>query len=176
MNIVGIDPGKKGAIAFLTNEGAHVSVFDMPETPAGLASIFRQVLTNRSSIETTQEILDRTPFPVPTIAYIERQQAFPGAGVSSSFKLGVNVGWCEGVCSALGMRVEFISPAKWKRVMGLNRDKEASRAMAQRKWPSMAHQLARKKDEGRAEALLIARYGYIQERGNGSSSKGENDG
>ena len=35
-------------------------------------------------------------------------------------------------------------------------DKETSRAMALRLWPSLASSLARKRDEGRAEALLLA--------------------
>ncbi len=56
--------------------------------------------------------------------------------------------------------IEFVSPRVWKKRMGLTTaDKETSRAMAIRMFPLLAKELARKGDDGRAEALLIAEYG-----------------
>ena len=43
--------------------------------------------------------------------------------------------------------------------MGLSGDKERSRARALAMFPAIAERFARKMDEGRAEACLLARYG-----------------
>jgi crossover junction endodeoxyribonuclease RuvC len=52
-----------------------------------------------------------------------------------------------------------VSPAVWKKHFKLPADKEASRALALPLFPATAEHFARKKDHGRAEAALIARYG-----------------
>jgi crossover junction endodeoxyribonuclease RuvC len=43
--------------------------------------------------------------------------------------------------------------------MNLPKDKDSARRMAQQWFPDLSSQLKRKKDEHRAEALLIALYG-----------------
>ena len=49
------------------------------------------------------------------------------------------------------------SPAAWKRAVGLSlASKDASRSEAIRRWPAHAACFARVKDDGRAEAALIA--------------------
>lgn len=149
MIVIGIDPGRKGAVALLHPDGDQV--FDMPLTAAALAQEFRNALY-------ANDVGD-------IVVYIEQQQAFPGNAAGSNFKLGYNQGWIEGVCSTLGYRVEYVRPAKWKKHFRLDSDKEKSRALAQQKWPGLSGDLARKKDEGRAESLLIACWGQIQERG-----------
>jgi hypothetical protein len=151
MIIIGIDPGKTGAVAFLWDSGA-VDVFDMPAGPAGLSAAL--------------DIDDQHLSPSPRfVAYVEQQQAMPKQGVSSTFKIGQSYGEILGVCGALGIRVVTVTPVKWKMVMGLRgKDKEASRALAMRLFPQIAGELQRKKDHGRAEALLIAEWGRRQER------------
>ncbi len=54
-----------------------------------------------------------------------------------------------------------ITAAKWKRAAGiaLGFDKEHLRQMALPRWPDHAKHLRRKRDRGRAEAMLIAAYG-----------------
>ena len=64
-----------------------------------------------------------------------------------------------GVCSALRIPVSLVTPSKWKRDMGLTADKDQARARAAQLWPGAAKQFARKKDDGRAEAALIALWG-----------------
>ena len=51
-----------------------------------------------------------------------------------------------------------MAASKWKRHYGLNSEKERARALALRLWPTSEH-FGRKKDHGRAEAALLARYG-----------------
>ena len=64
----------------------------------------------------------------------------------------------RGVIAASGVPLHLVSPAKWKRHFGLDADKEKARALALRLWPTRADLFGRKKDHGRAEAALLARY------------------
>jgi hypothetical protein len=53
---------------------------------------------------------------------------------------------------------QLVTPGKWKNHFRLDSDKEKARALAIRLWPGCGH-FERKRDHGRAEAALIARYG-----------------
>ena len=69
----------------------------------------------------------------------------------------------EGVLGALGVPVKFITPASWKRALGLSgASKDAARGEAIRRWPEHAAKFARKMDDGRAEAALIAAAGIVK--------------
>jgi hypothetical protein len=52
--------------------------------------------------------------------------------------------------------VTWVEPRVWKRVMGVTSDKLTSLALARSLWPEAP--LARVKDHGVAEALLLAEY------------------
>jgi crossover junction endodeoxyribonuclease RuvC len=92
-----------------------------------------------------------------TIVIVEKVSSMPGQGVSSVFSLGDSFGVIRGVCAALRLPVHFVAPATWKKHFGLGSDKEEARARAINLFPDAS--LARKKDHGRAEAILIALYG-----------------
>jgi crossover junction endodeoxyribonuclease RuvC len=55
--------------------------------------------------------------------------------------------------------VTLVKPQKWKKHFSLDKDKDKSRALANRRFPDNHQDFARKKDDGRAEAALIALYG-----------------
>jgi crossover junction endodeoxyribonuclease RuvC len=79
------------------------------------------------------------------------------------FAFGESFGVIRGVVSALGMPLELVTPATWKRRFGLiGAEKDAARTKATELYPGII--LARKKDVGRADALLIARYGLELEQ------------
>ncbi len=66
----------------------------------------------------------------------------------------------------LGVPYLRAEPASWKRWFGLtNQGKDAARLLAIQRFPSAAGQLQRKKDNGRADALLIGLYGDSLIRG-----------
>ena len=142
--ICGCDPGLKGAIAFYFPKfPAQISVYDMPIVgnevdAAALEAIIRQMK--------------------PDLAVCELVGARPGQGVTSMFNFGVSFGRLTGVIAACHVPLSYVTPAKWKKSFGLSSDKEEARALAIRMWPASAH-FRRRKDEGRAEAALIARYG-----------------
>jgi crossover junction endodeoxyribonuclease RuvC len=59
----------------------------------------------------------------------------------------------------------FITPPTWKRAVGLTlASKDAARSEAIRRWPNHAELFASVKDDGRAEAALIAIAGLVRER------------
>jgi hypothetical protein len=68
--------------------------------------------------------------------------------------------------AAAGVRCQFLAPPTWKRAIGLppGRDKDASRAAAIQRWPARAELFSHKKDDGVAEAALIAIAGLVRER------------
>lgn len=55
-------------------------------------------------------------------------------------------------------RVCLVRPRIWKEALGLSSDKSASLELARSYFSDVAEMLARKKDDGRAEALLLCEY------------------
>lgn len=142
--IVAIDPGISGAVAFYRPDHADaVAVEDMPQADGAVDAV---------------TLAKRIALMVPDVAFIEHVGSMPGQGIASTFKFGASFGAVLGVIAALQIPHHLVRPQKWKKHFGLSADKERSRALALRLWPS-SEAFARKKDEGRAEAALIARYG-----------------
>ena len=140
--IAGIDVGLKGAIGLLYENGTAY-VYDMPVfskevNAAALATMFRE-------------------FP-PDHVYMEAVNSF-GMGRQSAFNFGQGCGAIRGVLATLEIPFTPVSPSKWKKSFNLGKDKDESRAVATRLFPSLASQFVRKKDDGRAEAILIAKWG-----------------
>ena len=90
----------------------------------------------------------------PSHAAIERVGAFPGQGVSSSFRFGMGYGIIMGVLASARVEIVDVAPGVWKKHFRLDSDKEKARALAIKRFPNVDLRL--KRDAGRAEALLIA--------------------
>lgn len=99
-----------------------------------------------------------------TKAYIENVHAMPGQGVSSMFAFGEALGLVRGIMAGFKISTELVSPVSWKRGLRLGQGKDASRAMAASMWPYAAHFFKRQRDDGRAEAALIAHWAMTQAR------------
>ena len=85
-----------------------------------------------------------------------------GMGVAGAFNFGVAFGDIRTTVRCCGIEPVFVVPQVWKKHYGIRgSNKEDSRHLALELFPDMAPLLARKKDEGRAEAMLIARYGAM---------------
>lgn len=142
--IMGVDPGLKGAFAFYFPQYPdRAGVSDMPVV-AGMidaATLARFVAEIK-----------------PDVAIVELVASRPGQSAPSTFKFGEGCGVIRGVLSALNVPVHYASPQRWKRHFHLSSDKEESRRRALELFPASAALFSRKKDEGRAEAALIARY------------------
>lgn len=141
---MGVDPGLSGAIAFYyPSHQNNVSIYDMP-------SIGKEV--------NCPELRALVQQYRPDYAIIEAVHAMPKQGVSSSFNFGMSYGMVRGVIAACGVPQHLVSPRKWKSYFGLTADKDTSRRMAILTWPTSEF-FNRKKDDGRAEAALLALYG-----------------
>ena len=157
MIIIGIDPGITGAVAVIGN-GVE-KVLDIPTMAKGKGQSTVKKQINASGLKSL--IVENLPKRGKVEVYLERTSAMPGQGVASMFSMGDSYGCIRGVCAALELRLEVITPASWKKHFGLGRDKEVVRAKAIELFPDMP--LSRKKDHNRAEALLIAKYGWDKE-------------
>lgn len=147
--IMGLDPGLSGAVAFYyPSHPENIACYDMP------------IVDRRVNGAALYDIIQQHR---PSLAVIEAVHSMPGQGVSSSFNFGVSYGIAQGVVSAAKIPVVFVSPGKWKKYFLLSSDKEASRGLAINKWPASDH-FRKKKDEGRAEAALLALYGHQTQR------------
>tara|TARA_R110002110_G_scaffold175387_6_gene378936 strand:- start:4593 stop:5060 length:468 start_codon:yes stop_codon:yes gene_type:complete len=150
MLIYGIDPGFTGAIALYWPETGKLEVHDMPvmKNPKGKTIInphgVLDVLANEGG---------------KSLAIIEQVAAMRGQGVSSMFRFGEGYGHLQMACAACKLPVKFVQPASWKKHFGLNRDKGLSRSLATQRFPEYAKLFARAKDDGRAEAALLALFG-----------------
>jgi crossover junction endodeoxyribonuclease RuvC len=158
MIVAGLDPGKTGALAILYGDNT-VEFFDVP----------RVVLKNKD-VPAYAEWQTNWHMALELAgvdkAVIEDVAARPGQGVSSMFKFGRTLGFAHAI--VLGIRprpaVQFTTPGQWKAKLGLlNSSKGASREKAVSLFPSVESRLTRVKDDGRAEALLIAHYGRISQ-------------
>jgi len=155
--ILSIDPGKKGALAWIGDDDVLLAVEDMPDAEEVALGVAVAGL-----------LRDHAPY-WPTVVWIEKAQAMPdhlkGArqGSASTFKYGKNYGVLLGVVSALGVPVHLVASSSWKaKVPDVTKDKDTSRAKAAQLWPMSAHLFKRKMDDGRAEAALIGWYGGQQ--------------
>jgi hypothetical protein len=143
--IIGIDCGyRTGGVALVGDDWAEVH--DLPTYSEGGVDVLA-LMDIIKSVEKVDHI------------YIERQQAMPRQGVVSTFKLGYGFGQISSTCALSKVPFSLVSPAKWKRALALPKDKDSARRLAQQWFPELSERLKRKKDEHRAEALLIAKWG-----------------
>jgi crossover junction endodeoxyribonuclease RuvC len=144
MLVVGVDPGLSGAIAWVM-DGNILDAVDMP------------VMDGRVDAAALSDLVIK--HGTPDIVIVEKVGSMPGQGVASTFKFGQSYGTLLGVFGALKLPIMHVTPRKWKASMGLSSDKEMARARAIDTWPSSCDLFKRKKDHGRAEACLMAKWG-----------------
>ena len=153
MITIGIDPGMGGALAAF-RDGQLFQLADMPVFPR-LHGKGKQI----NAVELTSLLLEMKDGR-DAVVYLEQVNAMPGQGVSSSFHFGESLGVILGVCGALCLPIQMVTPQRWKKAAGLiGKDKDASRTLAIQRHPSFADMLSRKEDNGRSDAICIAEFG-----------------
>ena len=151
--ILGVDPGQTGGLAIVHN-GRLVKGIRMPVVELR----GKRQVDARAIVEWWSDCL--MPFDV---AVIEAVHAMPKQGVSSSFQFGRMLGGIESLVFSVGAPVHYVTPAVWKKAMGLNRDKQASIDAAKIRFGAGVDQLLKRKaDDGVAEAALIAAYWHAK--------------
>lgn len=150
--VAGIDPGNSGALAILYPDGT-AQFFDVP-----------MVKINKKMKPAWQD-WQRSWSAALDFAGVDRimiENVFsrPAQGVAGVFTFGRSLGFAHAIAVASGSAIHFVTPAVWKGKLGLlNSGKGASRERCVNLYPSTAGQLTRVKDDGRAEAALIAHFG-----------------
>lgn len=151
--IIGIDPGFSGALGLFMPETGALAIQDMPT-----------LTTSKGKTEIDHiglfEALRPTTGTNSIMAVLERVAARPGQGAPATFRFGQGYGAIEMALAAHRIPVHYVTPAQWKKHFKLSKDKGASRGLAQQRFPQFAETFKRVKDDGRAEASLIALYGH----------------
>jgi Holliday junction resolvasome RuvABC endonuclease subunit len=140
MIYLGIDPGQKGGIAIIADNGVPATI---PYSDTSLLRI---------SVE-LKGVLAKCA--------IEKVHSMPKQGVASTFSFGQSVGYIKGVLEANGIAYQEIPPQTWKKEFGLNTDKQKSIDVCRRLFPGVSLRATPRcttDHDGMAEALLIAEY------------------
>ena len=146
-HIIGIDPGKTGAIAAVDGDGAVVWTW---------------TLKNRTHREIADLLRDHADCPV----MIERQIAVHGHGLSSTFTTAEGYGVLIGLVTALYMPLFLCRAQDWQHVMLAGEGKASGLdlkrlyvGVAERLWPTISFRGPKGGlDDGKAAACLIAEY------------------
>lgn len=149
MRILGIDPGLGGALALIDTGLDFLLVRDMPVMP---------IAKGKHGVSPVQ-VADLLDAWEPDLAYVERVHAMKGQGVTSCFNFGMGYGILLGALGSKRVPYHLITPQEWKKHFRMPKDKDAARAMAVQMFPTRSELFSRVKDDGRAEAALIAAFG-----------------
>lgn len=151
--ILAIDPGLHGAMALYDPFKQSVTTYDMPtfQIAVGRAVKTQVDLRRLQTMFNTFELL-------ATNVILEEPHAMPKQGVTSAFTFGHVCGVLQMASTALGIPLTLVRPSVWKGYLKLTADKDECRKRASQLFPAAAHQWALKKQDGRAEAALLAYY------------------
>lgn len=160
MIVLGFDPGAVSGAWAAIKGGQLIALHELPVSGVGTNRMVDAVILADQLSQMLGREVDG-PLRGQVCAYVERVNAFRGQGISSAFRFGRGVGIIDGVIGGLNIRVDYPTPAEWKRYFRIPADKEAARQLAIRLFPDIAHLAFRRKaDVDKAEAALIALFGY----------------
>lgn len=163
MLTIAIDPGLSGAIAAMDESGLR-GMHDMPTRPIPKASgKTRNEVDPRKLRDILRALI---PADEKAIVVMEAMHAFMGSGtrvgsMSSQASLAATKAVICTVCELSGFDVAFVTPREWQRLYGIKATpsettKQQSLRLARSLYGISPFPLA--KHDGRADAVLIARY------------------
>ena len=141
---IGIDPGKGGGIAVITDE--TVEVHNCPRTVDSMAHLIGMCLTDVAAYRTK--------------VFIEKVWAFPTDGKSSLFSFGCNYGQWQGILASHELKPTYVVPKKWQEHFDIEKGlkkvvrKRILKQIAIDKFPKTKGITLKT-----ADAVLIAMYG-----------------
>ena len=142
--VIGIDPGKGGGIAVITNE--TVVLHNCPRTVKDMALLIGLCLNNVAAYRTK--------------VFLEKVWAFPTDGRAGSFTFGENYGQWQGILASHELEPVLVTPKMWqshfdiKKGLKKNIRKNVLKQIAKDKCPNIKKVTLKTSD-----ALLIAIYG-----------------
>ena len=141
---IGIDPGKGGGIAVITDE--TIQIHNCPKTVDSMAHLIGMCLNDVAAYRTR--------------VFLEKVWAFPTDGRAGSFTFGENYGQWQGILASHELNPVLITPKTWqshfeiKKGLPKNVRKNILKQMAIERCPD-----TKKITLKTADALLIAIYG-----------------
>ena len=150
MNVLGIDPGQKGGIAFLSDH--HAEAVPMPTVGKEIDG------------RAIAEILKTRGVELVVIEKVGamRRDGRP-QGAVSMFRFGFGTGLIVGVLEALSLPYRMVTPQAWKSLVlaGTARDKEAAIQFVRRAYPQidLTPGRIRTPHDGMADAVCLAEWG-----------------
>jgi crossover junction endodeoxyribonuclease RuvC len=154
MKVAGIDPGLSGAVCVFDVDKGMLTILDMPTVEVKSGKTMKRKLSEPMLAELLR------PHAIDHCV-LEQVGAMPGQGVSSMFSFGQSYGAIRGVLAGLRVPITMVTPAKWCRDLKLPAGKDANRQRAAQLFPAYAASFSRVKDDGRADAALLA-YWLLQ--------------
>lgn len=157
MIYLGFDPGLQGGIAAIDQNSKMISINPMPlignkdYDVEGLYGVIENIVWKKSKV----------------LATIEKQQAMPGQGLSSTLKTGMGFGILIGLVTALRIPYQIVPPQKWQHQLfaGLPPSQDTkvkSAIIAKRLFPGVDFKRTdkcKKDSDGMTDAACIAEYG-----------------
>ena len=148
---IGVDPGQKGGVSILIpNREPVVKIWNNEDFIHDMRDVHTLIERTALSGENWS-----------AIAAVEKVGAMPKQGLSSTFSFGKSAGFIEGVLAALSIPYQLIPPREWKKLFGLNSDKQKSIDVCKHLYPDVCllpNERCRKESDGMAESLLLATY------------------
>ena len=175
IKVIGIDPGLQGGICFL--EGSIIrDLIRMPLTKIetktkklvrDMTKAEKKLHKQKKTIYTKKEIIDSKAISDlvkdfdPDLVVIEKAFYSGINGTIVAGTTGENLGRILGVCEAESCKILRVQAAYWKSHFDIGDDKKEAIAKAEELYPSvnLIPPRCREKQDGLAEALLLARYG-----------------
>ena len=155
--LLAVDIGAHGAAALLDQSGALLDVVDLPTFDAGPAC------RPEISPHLFAAIVRRWD---PARAWVKHIGPRLGDRPAGAFAFGGSKATVETVLACCGVPFRTVTPAVWKRAVGIPAGKgmkDLARSRAIERWPARADLFARKLDHDRAEACLIGWAGLQRE-------------
>lgn len=144
--IIGIDPGKKGALCILDKVPKFVDFKD------------KNIL---GYIEVLKDLDIK-------LAAIEKVGAMRGQGVVSMFSFGENYGMIQGVLKTLGIPYILVRPQEWQKTLNIptKSDKKVIASIIQNIYPNAElYGIRGGLNDGRSDSLCIAHYAQLYNKG-----------
>jgi crossover junction endodeoxyribonuclease RuvC len=158
---LGIDPGQTGALAIITVVDGTINKIEFYDPPLFQLKSGTKIKNEYNEIDMAQNLQKFASSGDEVSCVLEKVSAMPGQGVTSMFNFGMGYGLWRGMLSAFKIPYSLVHPTTWKaKIMkDMPKEKEAAFMRALQLYPTVSEQLKRKKDIGRADALLLAHYG-----------------
>jgi crossover junction endodeoxyribonuclease RuvC len=149
--VLGCDPGLNGAVVLWDDDLDALIIKDAPTLQIKVGKATARTIYNDAEYARIIREL------APDRANVEQVGGITGQSASASFNFGAGYGLLRGILATLQVPVTFIPPAVWQARLRVPPGKDGSRLRASQIFPAYAQMFARKKDDGRSDAALIAR-------------------